>query len=137
MTYQELQSQLKAFKNDGYEVNVKLNAKKEVLQKEYDRLMQLAEVAEVAEVVEELNSQSCDVLEGWMGQSCDVLYGYIGETYDVLDGWVGRASDIPIATPTTTPKHRLNSFEAMYKKFVPRKSTIKAKGFLPIFSKAA
>lgn len=41
MTYRELQSALKAFIVKGYSVEVKLNAKKEILQAEYERLMEV------------------------------------------------------------------------------------------------
>lgn len=38
LTYKELQSKLKASKEQGYQLNVKLNAKQDVLQKEWERI---------------------------------------------------------------------------------------------------
>lgn len=42
-SYKELQTALKNLKNNGFDVQVKLNAKQEVLQTEYDRLMTIPE----------------------------------------------------------------------------------------------
>ena len=39
MTYRELQTALKTIRNNGTQINCKLNAKKEVLQSEYNRVV--------------------------------------------------------------------------------------------------
>ena len=50
MTYRELQSALKSLRNDGADVQVKLNAKKAILQTEYDRLSAPKDIKDVHEL---------------------------------------------------------------------------------------
>lgn len=56
MTYRELQKALKTLRNNGTKVECKLNAKKVVLQSEYDRLTQAEET-----VIKYLQSAECQM----------------------------------------------------------------------------
>ncbi len=64
MNYKELQTELKDLRNNGFELQVKLNSKKEVLEAELVRLQGLQET--VQELVKEL-AQELDV---WVGGVC-------------------------------------------------------------------
>jgi len=99
MTRTQLQTALKTLRNDGYDVQIKLNAKTEVLQTEYDRLTVKSEAATEAVVLEPLEGQvselTCDV--------CNYQFSLLPAKADQVD-LAESLEPSTMATPSLCPE---------------------------------